>query len=105
MNVSYFTTSNGDLQIYTASGQALVDSSAHAISYTAAANVTAATTYTASSSSSGFSAISVNGVDITSQITGGDIGALITLRDDTLPDAQSQLDQLAQQLASVMNSV
>ncbi|MCS3727096.1 flagellar hook-associated protein FlgK [Bradyrhizobium betae] len=105
MNVSYFTTTNGDLQIYTTSGQALVDSSAHAISYTAAANVTAATTYTASSSSSGFSAISVNGVDITSQITGGDIGALITLRDDTLPDAQSQLDQLAQQLASVMNSV
>ncbi|MBR0963486.1 flagellar hook-associated protein FlgK [Bradyrhizobium diazoefficiens] len=105
MNVSYFTTSSGDLQIYTSSGQALVDSSAHTISYTPAANVTASTTYTAGSSSSDFSAISVNGVDITSQITGGDIGALITLRDDTLPDAQSQLDQLAQQLASVMNGV
>ncbi|WFU27104.1 flagellar hook-associated protein FlgK [Bradyrhizobium sp. CB1717] len=105
MNVSYFTASNGDLQIYTTSGQALVDSSAHTINYTAAANVTAATTYTSGSSSSGFSAITVNGVDITSQISGGDIGALITLRDDTLPDAQSQLDQLAQQLASAMNSV
>jgi flagellar hook-associated protein 1 FlgK len=105
MNVSYFTASNGDLQIYTKSGQALVDSSAHTISYTAAANVTAATTYTAGSSSSGFSAITVNGVDITSQITGGDIGSLITLRDTTLPAAQSQLDQLAQQLASAMNSV
>lgn len=105
MNISYFTTSNGDLQIYTASGQALVDSSAHTISYTAAAKVTAATTYTAGSSSSGFSAITVNGVDITSQISGGDIGSLITLRDKTLPAAQLQLDQLAQQLASVMNSV
>ena len=105
MNVSYFTASNGDLQIYTTSGQALVDSSAHTISYTAAANVTASTAYTAGSSSSGFSAITVNGVDITSQISGGGIGALITLRDDTLPDAQSQLDQLAQQLASAMNSV
>lgn len=105
MNISYFTASNGDLQIYTASGQALVDSSAHTISYTAAANVTASTTYTAGSASSGLSAITVNGVDITSQITGGDIGALITLRDDTLPDAQSQLDQLAQQLASTMNGV
>jgi len=105
MNVSYFTTSNGDLQIYTTSGQALVDSSAHTISYTAAANVTASTTYTAGSSSSGFSAITVNGVDITSQISGGDIGALITLRDDALPDAQAQLDQLAQQLASAMNSI
>ncbi|SDG55434.1 flagellar hook-associated protein 1 FlgK [Bradyrhizobium sp. Rc2d] len=105
MNISYFTASNGDLQIYTNSGQALVDSSAHTISYTAAANVTASTTYTAGSSSSGFSAITVNGVDITSQISGGDIGALITLRDTTLPAAQSQLDQLAQQLASAMNSV
>lgn len=105
MNISYFTASNGDLQIYTTSGQTLVDSSAHTISYTAAANVTASTTYTAGSSSSGFSAITVNGVDITSQITGGDIGSLITLRDKTLPAAQLQLDQLAQQLASAMNSV
>lgn len=105
MNISYFTASNGDLQIYTTSGQTLVDSSAHTISYTAAANVTASTTYTAGSSSSGFSAITVNGVDITSQITGGDIGSLITLRDKTLPAAQLQLDELAQQLASAMNSV
>lgn len=105
MNISYFTASNGDLQIYTTSGQTLVDSTAHTISYTAAANVTASTTYTAGSPSSGFSAITVNGVDITSQISGGDIGSLITMRDKTLPAAQSQLDQLAQQLASVMNSV
>ncbi|WP_256805889.1 flagellar hook-associated protein FlgK [Bradyrhizobium sp. Bra64] len=105
MNISYFTASNGDLQVYTTSGQALVDSSAHTISYTAAAKVTASTTYTAGSSSSGFSAITVNGVDITSQISGGDIGALVTLRDKTLSEAQSQLDQLAQQLASAMNSV
>ncbi|MGX4769802.1 flagellar hook-associated protein FlgK [Bradyrhizobium guangdongense] len=105
MNVSYYTASNGDLQVYTATGQALVDSSAHKISYTTAANVSSSTAYTAGSSSSGFSAISVNGVDITSQITGGDIGALITLRDKTLPAAQSQLDQLATQLASAVNTV
>lgn len=105
MNISYFTASNGDLQIYTTSGQALVDSSAHTISYTAAASVTASTTYAAGSSSSGFSAIEVNGVDITSQVSGGDIGALVTLRDKTLPAAQSQLDQLAQQLGSAMNGI
>ncbi|GLR85089.1 flagellar hook-associated protein FlgK [Bradyrhizobium iriomotense] len=105
MNVSYYTASNGDLQIYTTSGQALVDSQAHTISYSTAANVSSSTVYSAGSSSSGFSAITVNGVDITSQITGGDIGALITLRDKTLPAAQSQLDQLAQQLASAMNGV
>lgn len=105
MNVSCYTASNGDLQVYTTTGQALVDSSAHKISYTAAANVSSSTTYTAGSSSSGFSAITVNGVDITSQISGGDIGALTTLRDKTLPAAQSQLDQLATQLASAVNTV
>jgi len=104
MNVSYFTASNGDLQIYTGSGQALVDSTAHPLSYTAAANVTASTIYSAGSSS-GFSGITVNGVDITSQISSGKVSALITLRDQTLPAAQSQLDELAQQLASSVNAV
>ena len=102
MNVSYYTTSSGDLQVYTSSGQALVDASgAHTISYTAASDVTSSTTY----ASGGFSGITVNGVDITSQITSGKIGALITLRDDTLPAAQSQLDELAQQLTSSVNAV
>ncbi|MGY3691552.1 flagellar hook-associated protein 1 FlgK [Bradyrhizobium sp. USDA 3240] len=105
MNVSYFTTSSGDLQIYTGSGQALVDSTAHPLSYTAAPNVTASTTYTAGSATSGFSGITVNGIDITSQISSGKVSALIALRDQTLPAAQSQLDELAQQLASSVNTV
>ncbi|MCP1750455.1 flagellar hook-associated protein FlgK [Bradyrhizobium elkanii] len=104
MNVSYFTTSSGDLQIYTSSGQALVDSTAHPLSYTALPSVTASTTYSAGSSS-GFSGISVNGVDITSQISSGKVSALITLRDQTLPAAQSQLDELARQLAASVNAV
>ncbi|MGF6306710.1 flagellar hook-associated protein 1 FlgK [Bradyrhizobium sp. i1.8.4] len=104
MNVSYFTTSSGDLQVYTGSGQALVDSTAHPLSYTPASNVTASTTYGTGSSNS-FSGITVNGVDITSQISSGKVSALITLRDQTLPAAQSQLDELAEQLASSVNAV
>lgn len=105
MNVSYFTTSSGDLQIYTGSGQALVDSTAHPLSYTATSNVTAATTYVAGSPSSGFSAITVNAVDITSQITSGKVSALVALRDQTLPAAQAQLDELAQQFTASVNAV
>ncbi|WP_316225105.1 MULTISPECIES: flagellar hook-associated protein FlgK [unclassified Bradyrhizobium] len=101
MNVSYYTASNGDLQVYTSSGRALVDSSAHTLSYSTSANVTASTSY----SSGGFSGITVDGVDITSQITSGKIGALITLRDQTLPAEQSQLDQLATQLKSTLNAI
>ena len=96
MNVSYFTTSSGDLQVFTSSGQALVDSMAHPLSYTKASNVSASTT---------FGPITVNGVDITSQFTSGKIGGLLTMRDKTLPAAQSQLDELASQLKSSLNAV
>lgn len=96
MNVSYSTSSTGDMLIYSSSGQALVDSKAHLLSYTTSNNVNAGTT---------FSGITVNGVDITSQITSGKVGALITLRDKTLPAEQNQLDQLATQLKSTLNSV
>ncbi|WP_315779813.1 MULTISPECIES: flagellar hook-associated protein FlgK [unclassified Bradyrhizobium] len=101
MNVSYYTASNGDLQVYTSSGRALVDSSAHTLSYTASANVSASSSY----ASGGFSGILVDGVDVTSQITSGEIGSLITLRDETLPAVQTQLDQLASQLKSALNSI
>ncbi|NPU69655.1 flagellar hook-associated protein FlgK [Bradyrhizobium sp. 83012] len=101
MNVSYYMASNGDLQVYTSSGRALVDSSAHTLSYTASANVSASSSY----ASGGFSGILVDGVDVTSQITSGEIGSLITLRDETLPAVQTQLDQLASQLKSALNSI
>jgi flagellar hook-associated protein 1 len=101
MDISYYTAANGDLQISTTSGQALVDSSAHTLSYTPASSVGASTSY----GSGGFSGIVVNGVDITSQISSGKIGALVTLRDSTLPAVQSQLDRLATQLAASLNAV
>ncbi|WP_441252045.1 flagellar hook-associated protein FlgK [Tardiphaga sp. 71_E8_N1_1] len=103
MNVSYFISSTGDMQVYTASGQTLVDNSAHLLSFTAASSVTANASYSAGSSS-GLSGISVNGVDVTTQITSGEIGSLLSLRDSVLPAAQSQLDQLANTLADTLNA-
>lgn len=104
MNVSYFVNTNGAMQIYTGSGQALLDGQVHEISYQSLGTVTSGTTYSAGSST-GFSAISVDGQDITSQITSGTIGALITQRDKTLPAAQSALDELAGNLIGSLNSV
>jgi flagellar hook-associated protein 1 FlgK len=104
MDVSYFISPTGDMQVYTTSGQTLVDSSAHLLSYETAATVTAGTAYD-STSTSGFSGIMLNGVDVTSQIKSGDIGALISLRDTELPAAQDQLDQLANELADSVNAV
>ena len=76
MDVSYFLSSTGDMQVYTTSGQALVDGSVHLLSHTASASVTASTTYDPASTG-GLGGIMLNGVDVTSQIKSGDIGALI----------------------------
>lgn len=104
MNVSYFVNSSGAMQIYTTGGTALLDGTVHELSYQTAGTVTSSSTYSAGSSS-GLSGITVDGNDITSQITSGDIGALITQRDDTLPAAQSELDELASNLISAVNTV
>ncbi len=104
MDVNYFTNSAGQVQIYTTSGQVLLDSNVHELSYQALGSVTADTTYS-SSSSSDFSGIMVDGTDITAQIKSGAIAALVEQRDVTLPAAQAELDELAVQLADTLNSI
>ena len=104
MDIEYFVNSSGGMQIYTTGGQALLDGSVHELSYTSATKVTAGTVYS-ETPPSGFDAISVDGTDITGQIKSGKIGALIDLRDDTLPAAQSELDELASELADSLNGV
>lgn len=104
MDVSYFTSSNGSLQIYTTGGQALVDSTVHQLAFSPAVTVNTATSYSATPPS-GLSGITVGGVDVTGQINSGSIGALIDLRDTVLPGAQSQLDELSSKLISTLNAV
>lgn len=45
-----------------------------------------------------------NGNDITANVNGGQLGALVRIRNMTLPQYQSQLDQLAQNIADTINS-
>ncbi|MBI1203235.1 MAG: flagellar hook-associated protein FlgK [Rhodopseudomonas sp.] len=104
MDVSYFTNTSGQMQIYTTSGQVLLDSSVHKLSYQTASSVSASTSYSASSSA-GLSGIMVDGTDITSQIKSGSIAGLVEQRDVTLPAAQDELDQLAVQLAATLNGI
>lgn len=100
MDVSYFFSSDNQLKVYTTFGQPLVDSQAHTLSYSSASSVTSQTEYP-----SGFGAITLNGVDITTQVSGGTLGALIELRDDVLVGEQAKLDEFAQTLAQSINDV
>jgi flagellar hook-associated protein 1 FlgK len=102
MDVSYFTNSSGQMQVYTSSGQVLLDSSVHKLSYQTASSVSASSVY---GTSSGLSGIMVDGKDITAQIKSGSIAGLVQQRDVTLPAAQDELDQLAVKLADTLNSI
>jgi flagellar hook-associated protein 1 FlgK len=96
MDVNYSTTSSGAMYISTNSGTALLDSSVHSISYTPASTVSPSTT---------FGGITVDGNDITHQITSGSISSLVTMRDKTLVNAQSAVDTLASSLTTNLNAV
>jgi flagellar hook-associated protein 1 FlgK len=48
----------------------------------------------------GIPGVTLDGVDVTSQLSGGQIGANLTLRDSTMPAYQAQLDEFAQGLSS-----
>jgi flagellar hook-associated protein 1 FlgK len=96
VDVNTLVQSNGDMLITTAGGLALpIHGAADPLS-TSGANVLPGTTYPGG----GIPAISMDGADVTGQLTGGSLGANITLRDTTLPTYQAELDEFSQNLAS-----
>ncbi len=100
LDISYFETSAGELHIYTKSGQPLVTGTVHSLSYEATGAVSSGMEYP-----SDFNGIMLDGTDITTLITGGEIGALVELRDETLPAIQDELDELAATLIETVNTV
>ncbi len=95
LDIKTTTASNGSTYISTTGGTALLTSSVHELSFSASSYV---------NSSSGLSGISVDGEDITSDLTSGEVGGLLTLRDTTLVEAQDELDALATALIDTLNA-
>ncbi|PIO96109.1 flagellar hook-associated protein FlgK, partial [Pleomorphomonas carboxyditropha] len=87
LDITTTTTSSGAVYVKTTGGTTLLSSKLHALSVGAGG------------------AILVDGSnDITSTLTNGEIGGLLTLRDETLPAAQAELDALAAKLISAVNA-
>ncbi len=87
---------NGDLMVATTSGLALpIHGTANPFD-AVGVNVQPGAYYPGG----GINGITLGGVDVTSQLCGGQIGANIALRDTTLPTYQAELDEFAQNLAS-----
>ncbi len=100
IGVQYYIDSSNALHVYTDSGSMLLGSTAHHLSYTATSNVSSQTVYPG-----GFSAITLDGQDITPSTTNGALGALIQLRDTTLPNEQAKLDAFSNTLTTTANSI
>ncbi len=99
IDIDYFIDGNNQLKIYT-SGRVLLDSRASELSYTAASSVSSSVEYPG-----GFSGITLNGSDITEDISGGAIGGLVELRDTILVQEQQKLDEFAAVLIDTINTV
>ena len=99
MGVTTYTTSDNRVMVYTTGGQQLLGTSAATLSYNASSALSASATYPGS-----IAGIMVNGQDVTTSITTGKLGGLIALRDDTLVDQQTALDQLASTLIDQVNA-
>lgn len=101
MDLQEFKDSTGQIRLFTAAGRSLVSGvSVSTLSYTVTPYMTANEAYPAT-----ISGIGLNGVanDITAEITTGKLGALIEMRDDTLPAMTAQIDQLAGTLRDEVN--
>jgi len=103
LNVTTFIDSDNQLYVYTSGGTPLLDSSVHALEFTGAGAMSSSLVYDPAAGS-GLSGITVGGEDITADISGGTIGALLELRDETLPAYQDSVDELAGTLADSVNA-
>lgn len=103
MDISYYTRGNGDVVVFSGSGNTLVDRTAKPLTHTAITSVGATTTYSEGDITPIYAGDQVADNDITTTITGGRLAGLIEQRDQTLPNLQAQLDELSSQLRDSMN--
>lgn len=94
VEVSSYTGENKKIVLMTRRGETLVDDKAKTITFDSTP-VSAGSYYPGG----GINGILIEGIDITQTNMGGKLGALVEMRDQTLPTYQSQLDELAQKTA------
>lgn len=101
----------GRAQVFTKTGNVLVDKEAISLSFDRNGNVTAGALYNKDETLRGVGTVTLTGtngyeIDLIENgiLTTGRLGALIELRDETLTEAQRQLDDLAQGLALTLSN-
>ena len=101
IDITYFIRDNGKIVVFSASGRTLVDITPSTFAYTPASSMSSTTSYP----NNGIDDITLDGNDITTDITGGKLKALIDLRDTTLPDLNIQFNTLAAVVRDQLNAI
>jgi flagellar hook-associated protein 1 FlgK len=102
MGIIYMSRGDGEILVLTEGGTTLVDGDAvHYLSFTHISQIAPSLSYAAG----GLSGITVDGIDIApgsgyaGSIRSGNLAAQFALRDQLLPQAQAQIDEIASTLA------
>lgn len=110
MDVRVVTNSANQVTVFTNSGVQLVGTDAAQLSFNPQGTVTPTTLYNADPAKSGVGTITINfpqggSLDLvsTNAIRSGKIAAYLELRDNTLVQAQAQIDQFAASLSSALS--
>jgi len=105
VDIRYFFRSDGDAVVFTTAGRTLVDTVPPTLSHTAASSITPTTTHAEGDITGIFVGTAVAANDITEEVREGKLKALIELRDELLPNLQSQIDEFAAELRDAVNLV
>ncbi|MDB5622296.1 MAG: flgK [Devosia sp.] len=104
--------SDGTVSLMTRSGVGLLDGQPSVFKFSAVGRVSATSEYNSDPALSGVGALTLvtpSGLELDLQrmgtLQGGQLGGLLTLRDQTLVEAQSQLDEVAAGLAQAFSTV
>jgi len=100
LKFSTFSRSTGEVVLVTEGGRILVDSRIPTFTHTPSAGLDVSVSYPGP-----IDGINLDGVDITTEIVGGKIGALIAQRDTTLPNLAAEIDVLANTIFDEINAI
>lgn len=105
IDVRYYIRDDGDMVVFSATGQTLVDASPRTINFETAGYVSATSTHAEGNLSGVYIGDVADANDISDTITDGRIKGLLELRDTLLPNLQSQIDQFAATLRDTFNQI
>lgn len=104
MGVNYFERASGEIVLMTEGGRLMVDRTVPTLTHTPASLFDSMINWNATGTGA-IDGIDMNNVDITAEILTGRIAGLIAMRDTTLPNLASQMEELAGALQYEINAL